>query len=179
MAVITTLVGTVGTLAGVVIGFLLNSRAAQRHSDMQARREVRQARETAYVELLAAHRQFRRFLLTSPGGVRLVDVAGGGPPTPVMDGAEGQWQALETAAARLQIIAVGAAPEVREAAAKMRATMYDLARARARAVAPGAVPREPIRVARGAEDDFARAAQADLERLERSHKSWPDGTGAE
>jgi hypothetical protein len=41
------------------------------------------------------------------------------------------------------------------------------------------VPRESIRVARGAEDDFARAAQADLERLERFHKLWPDGTGAE
>ena len=120
MAVVTTLVGTVGTLAGVLIGFMLNSRAAQRQSDMQARREVRQARETAYVELLAAHRQFRRFLLTSPGAVRLVDVAEGGPPTPVVDGAEGQWQALETAAARLQIIAVGATPEVGEAAAKMR-----------------------------------------------------------
>jgi hypothetical protein len=41
-------------------------------------------------------------------------------------------EALETAAARLQIIAVGAAPEVREAAAKMRATMYDLARGQGR-----------------------------------------------
>jgi hypothetical protein len=74
------------------------------------------------------------------------------------------------AAARLQIIAVGAGPEIREAAGKMRAAMYDLARARAK-VAPGAVPREPIRVARGAEDDFARAAQADLERLGRFDKS--------
>lgn len=170
MAVITTLVGTVGTLTGVVIGFMLNSRAAQRHSDMQAWREVRQAREAAYVDLLAAHRQFRRYILTSPNGVRLVEVAEGGPPTPVIDGADNQWDALETAAARLQIMAAGATPEVREAAAKLRAAMYDLARARAKAAAPGAVPREPIRVARGAEEDFARAAQADLERLRRFHK---------
>jgi hypothetical protein len=169
MAVITTLVGTLGTLAGVILGFLLNSRAVQRQIDLQARREVRQAREDAYVELLAAHRQFRRFILTSPSGVQLIDVAQGGPPTPVIDGAESQWEALETAAARLQIIAGGATAEVQEASAKMRSTMYELARARAAAVAPGAVRREPIRTARKAEDDFARAAQANLKEFGTDH----------
>jgi len=176
LAVIAALAGTIGTLAGVLLGFLLNSRAAQRQSNIQARREVQLAREVAYVEFLAAHRQFRRFILTSPGGVRLVEVAEGGPPTPVIDSAESQWQALETAAARLQIIAVGAAPGVLEAAAKLRAAMYDLARARAKVTAPGAVGREPIRAARGAEDDFARAAKSDLERLGRFGKSRHDGT---
>jgi hypothetical protein len=169
LAVITTLVGTLGTLAGVVLGFWLNSRAAQRQSYTQARREVRQAREAVYVEFLAAHRQFRRFILTSPAGVHLVDVAEGGPPTPVIDGAESQWEVLETAAARLQIVASGATAEAREAAAKVRRAMYDLARARAEAVGPGAVRREPIRAARRAEDDFARAAQADLEGLGIDH----------
>jgi hypothetical protein len=161
LAVIATLVGTLGTLVGVILGFMLNSRAAQRQIDAQARRELRQAREAAYVDLLAAHRLFRRFILTSPDGVQLVDVAEGGPQTPVIEGSESQWEALETAAARLQIIASDATAEVRDAAAKMRSTMYDLARARGTA-APGAVRREPIRTARKAEDDFAQAAQADL-----------------
>ena len=62
MALLTTVVGTIGTLAGVVIGFLLNSRAVQRRSELQARRDVVQAREAAYVDLLAANRQFRRFI---------------------------------------------------------------------------------------------------------------------
>ena len=165
MAVLTTAVGTFGTLAGVVIGFLLNSRATQRRYEMQARREVVQAREAAYVELLAAHRHFRRFILTSSGEFRLVEVAEGSQPTPVMDGAASLWEALETAAARVQIIAAEAIPKVGEASARMRATMYELARARAKAVAAGSVPREPIWAAREAEEDFVQAAQADLVRL--------------
>lgn len=177
MAVLTTLVGTVGTLIGVVIGFLLNSRAQQRQSDIEAWREVRQAREAAYVALLAAHRQFRRFILTSPDGVRLVDVAEGGPSTPVIGGADSQWDALETATARLQIIAAEATPQVREAAARLRTAMWDLAYARANAVAPGAVAPEPVRIAREAEEHFAQAAQADLEKLRRFHKSRPDRQG--
>jgi hypothetical protein len=158
---------------------MLNTRAQQRQSDMQAWREVRQAREAAYVDLLAAHRQFRRFILTSPDGVRLVDVAEGGPPTPVIDGADSQWDVLETATARLQIIAAGATPEVRKAAARLRRAMYDLARARAKAGAPGAVPHEAVLMAREAEEDFARAGQADLDRLRRFHESRHHDTATE
>ncbi len=153
-------IGSASALGGVVLGSWLSGRIQRQTLDKSRRQEARQAREQAYVDFLAAHRQFRRFLYTEPVSVHLVPHADGcGTTTPVVEGAAKHWEAVETANARVQIVAGSSAVDA--AALAVIRGLYDVARARVNCE-PGALPWDVVRSAREAENDFARAAQQDL-----------------
>jgi len=138
----------------------LTGRTQQRMKMHDQRAERQRGRETVYVEFLAAHRQFRRFLMTENVSVTLVVSAEYPEPVPVIDGAGRYWESAEMAYARVQLVAGGTA--VDKAARAVRAcSVYGIARARAHH-GPGSVPRDVVRSARDAEDAFVEAAQMDL-----------------
>src|SRR6266536_3317439 len=99
-------IGSASALGGVVLGSWLSGRIQRQTLDESRRQEARQARQQAYVDFLAAHRQFRRFLYTEPVSVHLVPHADGcGTTTPVVEGAAKHWEAVETGATGCHVTA--------------------------------------------------------------------------
>ncbi|HET7477122.1 MAG TPA: hypothetical protein VFJ97_14010 [Dermatophilaceae bacterium] len=115
--------------------------------------------QEAYVTFLASHRQFRRFLITERMAVELVSVEG--EEVAVIDGATERWEALDNTYARVQLL-VGETV-VDDAARALGLAVRQIAAARGRH-GPGQVPGDVLRACWAAENAFADAARADLER---------------
>ena len=60
LTLLAVLISTCGILAGVALGALLSGRAQAKLLHVHERQQTRNAREEAYVTVLAAYRQFRR-----------------------------------------------------------------------------------------------------------------------
>ena len=60
LTLLAVLISTCGILAGVALCALLSGRAQAKLLHVQERQQTRNAREEAYVTVLAAYRQFRR-----------------------------------------------------------------------------------------------------------------------
>jgi hypothetical protein len=164
-ALLGSIVTVAGALAGVGLGAWLTSRSQRGEWLRQAHREDLHELRNAYVELLSAYRQFRRYLLAEAPSVALVPVDGDSSrPTPVIAGAFDRWQALEVA--EVKLLMLGPSEAARAAAADTRTALYALARARA-GLDPGAVQREPIERMRDCERALAEAAGRHLGQLHR------------
>ena len=151
-------VGVAATLLGVVLGSLLGARSQRQLLRDTHAKSDRAARETAYVEYLSACRQFRRYILTEAVDIRLV-VRPGQLTVPVIPGSHTYDEAIESARARLDILA-GHRPVW---AAGEDVARYLNAIAQARAVhPPGGVPDDIVLRAREAERTFAKVAREDL-----------------
>jgi hypothetical protein len=151
--------GTVGALAGVVLGAWLTGRSQRALLKESHRQAAITARETAYSEFLAAYRQFRRFVQTEPVKVQLVHRRSGRQSIPVIAQAGIHWEAVENATAKLEILAGDRMSH--EVWRTVIDRFYDVARARA-SCEPGEVPDEIVASARAAETQFAHAARQDL-----------------
>lgn len=154
-----TFIGTAGALVGVGLGGWLTGRSQRAVLKESHHQMAIAARESAYSDFLAAHRQFRRFLQTEPVEVRLVPRTSGRSSVPVIAQAATYWEAVENATARLAIIVGDRIPD--EAWRGVVDAFYDIARARA-SCQPGGVPDEIISSARAAELRFAQAAREEL-----------------
>ena len=154
------LIGALGALAGTYLGAWATGRSQRYSLDMTFVRERLRQREAAYVDFLAAIRQFRRFLLTSGNQVRLLFwVPGSAPGIPSIEGDDKHWEALETAVARLRISIDDRT--VQDAADKSVYHLYELARAMAKQ-GPDTIPEEALAAARDADREFEDAARAHL-----------------
>lgn len=159
MADIGVLVGTVGALAGVGLGSWLTARSQQALLRDNHRLANVAARESAYEEFLATARQFRRFLMTQPMQVRVIERTDSRPGTPVIDEPGDHWAALDAAQAKLAILAGDSEPH--HVSSEVLHGIYEIARART-IYAEGEIPDEIISIGRAAEKKFARAAREDL-----------------
>jgi hypothetical protein len=159
MADLSVLIGTIGALAGVGLGSWLAARSQRdllRDSHLLASIS---SREASYGEFLAVSRQFRRFLMTQPTKVRIIERANDQRSTPVIDGSKDYWEALDAAFSKLAILAGDRAPH--RAASEVLDSIYEIASARA-IYTEGEVPDEIIMLGRTAENRFAKAARDDL-----------------
>jgi hypothetical protein len=118
-----------------------------------------QARESAYSDFLVAYRRFRRFLMTEPAEVRLVERPEGEKAAPLIDGAGNYWEAVDTARARLELLAGDRIPS--DTWWKVHRSFMAIARVRA-TCGPGEVPDELVHAAHTAETQFIQAAREDL-----------------
>jgi hypothetical protein len=155
------IVGTVGTLVGVALGSWITA-ASQRGLAREAnRRDATRARESSYVEYLAAFRNFRRFVQAEATTVRIVErPEDPGRRTPVIADSIRHWEAVENAKARMYIVAAG--KPVLASMKKVEDAFYDIAEARAE-YGVGAIPDSIVTSARAAETAFSRAAHDDLQ----------------
>lgn len=154
------LIGALGALAGTYLGAWATGRSQRYSLDMTFVRERLRQREAAYVDFLAAMRQFRRFLLTSGEPVRLLFwVPGSSPGIPAVEGDDKRWEALETAVARLRISIDDRT--VQDAEDNSVYHLYELARAMAKQ-GRDTIPEEALAAARKADREFEGAARAHL-----------------
>jgi hypothetical protein len=151
--------GTAGALVGVVLGGWLTARSQRTLLKESQRQSGIQARESAYSDFLVAYRRFRRFLMTEPAEVRLVERPEGRKAAPLIDGAGNHWEAVDSARARLELLAGDRIPG--DTWRKVTRSVMDIARARA-TCGPGEVPDELIHAAATAEAQFIQAAREDL-----------------
>jgi hypothetical protein len=159
MADLSALVGAAGALVGVGLGAWLTARAQRSLLREYHRQAHIDAQKLAYSEFLSTHRQFRRYIMTEPVKVRLIERAPGVPPTPVIDNVARYWESIENATAKMEIVGADGIPyDVWHA---VRASFYDIARARAN-YELGEVPEEIVEAARAAEREFVRAVREDL-----------------
>jgi len=156
---LSTIAGTVGALVGVILGGWLTARSQRTLLKESQRQSAIQARESAYTEFLVAYRRFRRFLMTEPTGVRLVGRPGGEKAAPLIDGAGGYWESVDSSRARLEILAGDRIPS--DTWWNVHHSFMAIARMRA-TCGPGEVPDELIHAAASAEADFIQAARDEL-----------------
>jgi hypothetical protein len=154
------LIGVLGALAGTYLGAWVTGRSQRNSLDMAFVRERLRQREAAYVDFLAAIRQFRRFLLTSGNQIQLLFwLPGSAPGIPRIEGDDKYWEALETAVARLRISIDDRT--VQDAADNSVHYLYELARAMAKQ-GPDTIPEEALAAARKADREFEDSARAHL-----------------
>jgi hypothetical protein len=151
--------GTVGALVGVVLGGWLTARSQRTLLKESQRQAGLQARESAYSDFLVAYRSFRRFLMSESAEVRLVERPGGEKAAPLIDGAGNHWEAIDTARARLELLAGDRIPS--ETWWEVHRSFMAIARVRA-TCGPGEVPDELMHTATTAETQFIQAAREDL-----------------
>jgi hypothetical protein len=151
--------GTVGALAGVVLGGWLTARSQRTLLKESQRQSGIQARESAYSDFLVAYRRFRRFLMTEPTAVRLVERPEGRKAAPLIDGAGNHWEAVDSARARLELLAGDRIPS--DTWWKVHNSFMAIARIRA-TCGPGEIPDELINAAYTAERQLIQAAREDL-----------------
>jgi hypothetical protein len=152
--------GTVGALVGVVLGGWLTARSQRNLLKESQRQTGIQTRESVYSDYLVAYRRFRRFLMTEPTEVRLVERSGE-QKTALIDGAGNYWEAVDNARARLELLVGDRIPS--EAWRKVHGSFMAIARARA-TCGPGEVPDDLVHAAHTAETRFLQAARDDLVR---------------
>ena len=93
---------------GVLFGAHLTDRSQRGLQRSGQRYEYLRWRETVFADFLVAYNQMRRLLVSTSVQVRLSQ-----PPaedafgTPLIDGAGAQWEALERANSRIQMLAGG------------------------------------------------------------------------
>ena len=153
------ILGAVCALAGVALGGWLTARSQRTMLQASHREANVRARESAYSEFIVAYRKFRRFLMTEPGEVRLVERAGGKKAAPLINGARDYWEAVEHARAKLELLAGDRIPQ------DMRRNVHQcfMAIARVRAsCGPGEIPDSLVEAAQAAESAFLQAARKDL-----------------
>jgi hypothetical protein len=97
--------------------------------------------------------------MTEPAEVRLVERPGGEKAAPLIDGAGDYWNSIDSAIARLEILAGDRIP--RDKWRKVHRTFMDIARMRA-ACGPGEIPDELIDAAAAAEAEFIKTARDEL-----------------
>jgi len=151
--------GTLGALVGVVLGGWLTARSQRTLLKESQRQSGLQARESAYADFLVAYRRFRRFLMTERAEVRLVERPEGEKAAPLIDGAGNYWEAVDTARARLELLAGDRIPS--DTWWKVHRSFMAIARVRA-TCGPGEVPDELVNAAHTAETQFIQAAREDL-----------------
>jgi hypothetical protein len=157
VGVVVGIVGTLGTLGGVALGGRLADRSQRRLFLEAQATERHKIRRSACIDYLAAHRRFRRFLLTEAITVDLVAVEDRPEqPTALAYGVGLQWDAYERAAATIDILVDD--NDLYAAMSQMRRTLWTIMRARA-TYAAGAVPVSIVDPARAAEDGFMALAQ--------------------
>lgn len=157
--------GVVAALGGVLLGAWLSGRSQLRLQREAQRQATLAAKESAYVEFLATMRRFRRFVLTAPIDVTLVDSSQSPRgPIPIIAGSDAHWDAVEGAISRLWIVTEVDGP-VGDLAARVVDALYDIARERA-IKERGAVPATVVDVSRTVEREFAREARRDLGRTD-------------
>ena len=159
MEALSTIAGTIGALGGVILGVWLTARSQRNLLKESQRLSAVQARETAYTEYLVAYRRFRRFLMTEPIEVNLVGRPGGEKAAPLIDGAGGYWDSIDSARARLEILAGDRIP--RDTWRKVHRAFMAIARVRA-SCGPGEIPDEMIDSAAAAEAEFIQTARDEL-----------------
>ncbi|WP_088317380.1 hypothetical protein [Kineosporia sp. R_H_3] len=152
------------TLAGVTLGAGLTAMS-QRWADNGNRLEQRRlAREATFAEFLCSYERMRKLLLTA-AEVRLTGAPDGRRlGTPLIEGAATHWDAVQSANARVQIIAWRT--PVDRAAFHAMTDLLDVARARA-TYGAGQVPQPTVDWSHSVIQEFLDAVHADLE-----HGSW-------
>jgi hypothetical protein len=145
-------------LGGVGLGAWLSSRQQQAMLRAADDRATRQARERAYINFLAAYRQFRRFLLANPGNVTLLPGPEGQQVAKIADSAE-YWRAVDEAFANIELLAGPGA--IRQEAKSVGKALWKLAESCAQHP-PGQIPNEDVDRCREAERRFAEAARREL-----------------
>jgi hypothetical protein len=154
-----TVVGTVGALVGVILGAWWTARSQRTLLKETQRQSAVQARESAYTEFLVAYRRFRRFLMTEPVKVRLVERPEGEKAAPLIDGAADYWESVDSSRATLEILAGDRIPS--DTWWNVHYAFMAIARARA-ACGPGEIPDDLIHAASTAEKAFIQAARDEL-----------------
>ena len=152
-------VGTVGALVGVALGAWGAARSQRTLLKETQRQSAVQARESAYTEFLVAYRRFRRFLMTEPVEVRLVERPEGEKAAPLIDKAGDYWESVDSSRASLEILAGDRIP--RDKWRNVHYAFMAIARARA-ACGPGQIPDDLIHAAAAAETEFIQAARDEL-----------------
>jgi hypothetical protein len=164
--------GTVGALVGVVVGGWLTARSQRTLLKETQRQSGIQARESAYSDFLVAYRGFRRFRMHEPATVRLVERFGGRKAAPLIDGAGSHWEAVDSARARLELLAGDRISS--DTWWAVHRSVMDIARSRG-TCGPGEIPDELIHAAAAAETQFIQAARQDLIRSGAVTQFVPEG----
>jgi hypothetical protein len=159
MEALSTIVGTIGALVGVVLGGWWTAHSQRTLLKESQRQSAIQARESAYTEFLVAYRQFRRFLMNEATEVRLVGRPGGEKTAPLIDGAGIYWASIDSSRARLEILAGDRIPS--DTWWNVHRSFMAIARSRA-TCGPGEIPDELIHAASTVEAEFIQAARDEL-----------------
>jgi hypothetical protein len=159
MQAISTIVGTVGALVGVILGACWTARSQRTLLKESQRQSAIQARESAYTEFLVAYRRFRRFLMNEATEVRLVERPGGEKAAPLIDGAGDYWASIDSSRATLEILAGDRIPS--DTWWNVHRSFMAIARVRA-TCGPGEIPDQLIHDAAAAEAEFIQAARDEL-----------------
>ena len=147
-------IAQIGTLVGVGLGVWLTARYQRDLTRRSKLEELRREQRLKCAQILAAHRQFRRYIQISDSVIVTEVPVSDRPdrPTFLARGAERQWEVYEQALADFDVLIEDEG--VRNAHAVMRQSLLKVIRARA-IHAPGAVPDSVVEPAADAERSFA------------------------
>lgn len=154
------LIGVLGTLSGLVLGSILSTRSQRLQQVALEKSAQRQRRESAFADLLACYRQFRKMVMTTPVCITVTDKPDGTKVPLVADAAE-YWERVESARARMEILVDD--PDVAEARSALARRFNEYLRARAEHPV-GTAPTTVLDALRQAEDQFIAAARRNLEK---------------
>jgi hypothetical protein len=163
IGLLSTFVGVLGTLGGVLLGARSSQRAQRQLLKLTVRSEERRLRSATYAEYLAALRKFRIFIMTQATDVTVIEspeLTGGF--VALVEGANEYMDSLQGIAAQVLLL-VGPSSPIYAATVELHQTLWRLARARSSE--PSMIlPRELVEEARQAEKQFVTLAHADLDR---------------
>jgi hypothetical protein len=160
-------IGAASALVGVVLGALLSRRAQAGLLDRTYRREIARSVESAYVDYVSSYRRIRLFVQANAVTVTIATrPEDPNRQTPVVEGAQELWDAVAVADSRLLI--VDPPPPVRQAAKLVADGMWTVLERRA-SRGPGEVPDSEVWAAAEAEEDFAKEARANLNKILRGN----------
>jgi hypothetical protein len=153
--VLVALIGTVGTLLGVVIGAVLTSRQQSATWDRERARIRESERREVYARFLTAAREWRAVSMGAE--VRIIT----GSPISRSRHADGGQSGARTLALRSEVALVAQSPKTIAESIDLVRTLTRLAEARA-SHAAGSIPDNIVQACRDAERSFLLAARADL-----------------
>jgi hypothetical protein len=163
------LVGTVGALAGVVLGSRLSAHAQRALSQENRRQAIRQSQLDACISFLEAYRKLTRFVLTEAQDVELVTRKYDNQSHPKINDQTPLFEERNAADARLTTM-ISRDSAIRVAAEVLNVEFRQLVHARAEH-GYGGVPTETVGALRTAEDEFSQAVYEQLvsDKVTRDH----------
>lgn len=154
------LIGTVGALAGVVLGAFLSARAQRALSHENRRQAIRQSQLDACIAFLEAYRKLTRFVLTEAQNVELVTRKYDQQSHPKINDQTPLFEERNAADARLAAMISRDSP-IRTAGEAVSMAFRQLVHARAEH-GYGGVPIEIVGALHVAEEEFSQAVYEQL-----------------
>ncbi|MDX6739777.1 hypothetical protein [Actinocorallia sp. A-T 12471] len=155
MLLLNALTATIGTLVGVIFGGLLADHSQRKIWKQQNTEEWRGRQVEACLELIAAARKWRSYIMSAKARIELVENPTYGEPVPVFDETGSSLQAAaELSLAKVQLLVRD--QEVQRSAADLVSALRRLGTIRA-PLPPGNIPKEQSDHIQSLQQDFIRA----------------------